>query len=151
MNNHKELIDTSYDLIMDRVFKLKEKEKNMFTDRLKEISDEERNVDTILKINKLGIWSKGLQKGLTSYVKENYDDEREFTDKMNQYEKILTTKNKNVTSQNLQQYLDDYIEEIDAEIEIEREAYDMSNMTEGYDDGNYEGDELEDIDYDEDN
>ena len=150
MTEHKELINTSYDLIMDRIFKLKEKEKNMFTDRLKEISDEERNVDTILKINKLGVWSKGLQKGLTTYVKENYDDERDFTDKMNQYEKILTSKNKNITSNNLQQYLDDYLEEKDAEMEIEREAYDMSAMTEDYDDGNFEGDELEENDYEDD-
>jgi hypothetical protein len=151
MSDHKDLINTSYDLVMDRVFKLKEKEKNMFTDRLKSISDEERNVDTILKINKLGIWSKGLQKGLTTYVKENYDEERDFADKMNQYENTLKSKNKNVTSNNVQQYLDDFLEEMDADMETEREAYDMSDMIEDYDDGNFEGDELEENDYYDDN
>ena len=151
MSEHKNLINTSYDLVMDRVFKLKEKEKNMFTDRLKSISDEERNVDTILKINKLGVWSKGLQKGLTTYVKENYDDERDFADKMNQYEKILTSKNKNITSNNVQQYLDDFLEEMDADLETEKEAYDMSDMIGDYDDGNFEGDELEENDYYDDN
>ena len=150
MNDHKETIDTSYDKIMDRVFKLKEKEKNMLTDRLKEISDEERNVDTILKINKLGVWSKGLQKGLTTYVKENYDDEREFMEKMDEYEKIIKKKNKNITNQNVDQYLDDYLEEIDADEEAEKDAYDMSNMIEDYDDGNFEGDELEYQDYEND-
>jgi hypothetical protein len=146
MNKHKELINTSYDLIMDRIFKLKEKEKNMVTDRLKELTDEARNVDTILKINKLGVWSKGLQKGLTTYVMENYDEERNFMEKMNEYENVLR-KNKNVTDQNIDQYLNDYIENQDNEIEIEKEAYDMSNMVEGYDDGNFEGDEVEENDY----
>ena len=147
MNEHKETIDTSYDKIMDRVFKLKEKEKNMLTDRLKEKSDEERNVDTILKINKLGVWSKGLQKGLTTYVKENYDDERDFMEKMDEYEKIIKNKNKKITDQNVDQYLDDYLEEMDADLEAEKDAYDMSNMIEDYDDGNFEGDELEYDDY----
>ena len=43
--------------------KVKEAEKNTFTDRLKSLTEEERQVDNILKINKLGpIWSKGLRK-----------------------------------------------------------------------------------------
>jgi hypothetical protein len=147
MKNHKSYIDISYDDIMDRIFKLKEKEKNMVTERLKDITDEERDVDTILKINKLGIWSKGLQKGLTTYVKDNYDEERDFMDKMEQYETILKKKNKNITDNNIQQYLDDYIDEIDTEMEVENDAYDMSTMLEDYNDGNYEGDELEENDY----
>jgi hypothetical protein len=148
MNNHKEDVNTSYDIIMDRVFKLKEKEKDLFTDRLQNISDEERNVDTILKINKLGVWSKGLQKGLTTYVKENYDEELEFMNKMNQYENVLRAKNKNVNDQNIEQYMEDYMEEIDNEMDIENEAYDISNMTEDYDDGNFESDEIERDEYD---
>ena len=32
-------------------------------------------------------------------------------------------------------------EELDAEVEIEKEAYDMSNMNEDYTDGNYDLDE----------
>ena len=147
MKKHKELINTSYDLIMDRIFKLKEKEKNMVTDRLKELTDEERNVDTILKINKLGVWSKGLQKGLTTYVMENYDEERNFMEKMNEYENVLRKKNKNVTDQNVNQYMDDFMENLDNEMEIEKDAYNMNNMIEDYDDGNFEGDELEENDY----
>ena len=55
MMGSKKTIDISYENIMDKVFKLKEKEKDTFTDRLQLLTDEERNVDTILKINKLGI------------------------------------------------------------------------------------------------
>jgi hypothetical protein len=77
MSHHKSLIDISYENIMDILFKTKEKEKNTFTDRLEALNDEEREVDTALKINKLGEWNKGLKKGLTQYVAENYDDESE--------------------------------------------------------------------------
>ena len=51
LNNQKDTIDTSYEEIQDRVFKLREKEKDMVTDRLKKMTDEERNTDTILKKN----------------------------------------------------------------------------------------------------
>ena len=80
-------------------------------------------------------------------MKENYDDERDFMEKMDEYEKIIKNKNKKITDQNVDQYLDDYLEEMDADVEAEKEAYDMSNMIEDYDDGNFEGDELEYDDY----
>ena len=62
MESEKNTVDVSYEIILDRVFKLREREKNMITDRLENLTNEDKNVDTILKINKLGIWSKGLQK-----------------------------------------------------------------------------------------
>ena len=140
MREHKEIIDKSYDSIMDKVFKIAEREKDTFTDRLKEMTDEERNVDTILKINKLGVWSKGLQKGLTSYVKETYDDEREMMDKITEIERKV----RNVVDGNVDQYMEDYLQELDAELDAEREAYDISNMTEDFYQGNFESDEIED-------
>ena len=142
MNEYKDTIDVSYQNIQDRIFKLKEKEKIIITDRLEFITDEERDADTILKVNKLGVWSKGLQKGLKTYVKEDYDDEREFMETMMQYEKKVTKK---VSLEEFHDFKDDYLEEIQQEEEIDREAYDMSHMTEDYMDGNdYEGEEVED-------
>ena len=44
------------------MFKLREREKDLVTDRLKMMTDQERDADTILKINKLGMYSKGMQK-----------------------------------------------------------------------------------------
>jgi hypothetical protein len=140
MDKHKDVVDVSYDKVVDRVFKTKEVEKDMITDRLKDLTDEERNADTILKINKLGVWSKGLQKGLTNYVKENYDEEQHFMEKMMQYENKIR-KNTNVVEENVDQYMDDYIEELEVEADIEKDAYDMSNMNEDYTDGNYDLDE----------
>ena len=148
MESHKEVVDVSYDDVLDRVFKLKEREKDIITDRLKVMTDEMRDADTILKVNKLGVWSKGLQKGLTSYVKETYDEEREFMDQMMQYEKQAQRKLKNsdydATSNAF--VLDDFIDEIEREAEIEKEAYDMSGYTEYYMDGQFEGDEVDNYD-----
>ena len=142
LDDQKDIIDISYDNILDRVFKLKEKEKDMITDRLKSMTDEVRDADTILKINKLGVWSKGLQKGLTTYVKETYDEEREFREEMDQIEKTLRNKHKNMDDADLDTLMEDFLDQKETD-DIENEAYDMSNMDENYGDGNYYGDEAE--------
>lgn len=151
MSNHKSDVDTSYELIMDKIFKLKEKEKDTFTDRLKELNDEEREADTILKINKLGVWNKGLQKGLTKYVGEYYDEEIEMDKQQNNKKQKLENmlgKNKNVNDGNMDIYVDDLMEQQEIDDEIDRENYDMSRMTEDYNDGDYDGYENGNDDYD---
>uniref|UniRef100_A0A6C0EDV6 Uncharacterized protein n=1 Tax=viral metagenome TaxID=1070528 RepID=A0A6C0EDV6_9ZZZZ len=145
MRDHKDIIDLSYDKIMDKVFKIKEREKDTFTDRLKSKTKEERNVDTIMKINKLGEWGKGLQKGLTTYVKENYDEERDMMMNITAIERIVR-KNPDVTDENVAQYVDDYLYNQNMDLETEREAYDMTNQIDDYNDGNFEGDEVENWD-----
>ena len=147
MSNEKDIIDISYEEILDRVFKLREKEKDIITDRLKELSNEERDADTILKINKLGVWSKGLQKGLTTYVKETYDEELEFRDEMEKTERNVRKKNKNATNSNIDQYVEDYIEERDIGEDIEREAYDMGYINDDYMDGNVDGNDAPEEEY----
>jgi len=125
MTKHKDIVDLSYDKIMEVVFKSKEREKDTFTDRLQSMTDEERDADTILKINKLGVWSKGLQKGLTTYVKETYDEERDYMEKIAEIETNLR-KNKNVTDGNVEQFLEDYMENADAVEAIDREENDIA-------------------------
>ena len=134
---HKETINISYDTILDRVFKLKEKEKDMVTDRLKFLTDEERDADTILKINKLGVWGKGMQKGLTQYVKETYDDEREFREKMDDVERKIRSQHKNITDNELGDETEDYLQEEATNAAIEKEEYDMTTMRDDYDEGNF--------------
>ena len=145
MDSYKEVVDISYEKIQDKIFKLKGKEKDIITDRLKDMTDEDRDADTILKINKLGVWSKGLQKGLTTYVKENYDEEREFIEQMLQYERKAQKKQPGA---NLETGLDDFIDEVERENEIEREAYDISGYTEDFMDGVFEGDDVDNDHYD---
>jgi hypothetical protein len=142
MNDHKNTIDLSYERIMDLVFKTKEREKDTFTDRLQAKSDEERNVDTILKINKLGVWSKGLQKGLTSYVKEDYDDEREYMEQLAEVERKVM-RNKDATAANADQFVEDFLDEQETAAFIEREEADIGFLTEDYMDGDYQGGEEE--------
>ena len=142
MSDHKDVVDLTYDKIMDNVFKSKEREKDTFTDKLEAMTDEERNVDTILKKNKLGAWGKGLQKGLTTYVPESYDADREYMEKMGEYEKNLK-KNKNITDNNIDQYLDDLLDDENTAKAIDVEEYDMSHFTEDYMDGDDHGQEEE--------
>lgn len=139
LSYEKDTIDISYKEIQDRVFKLKEREKDLVTDRLKRMTDEQRNADTILKINKLGMYSKGMQKGLTMLDKDFYDEERDFRDEMTKAERNIRNKNTDINDDNMDILLDDYMEQQAVEREIEDEAYDMSFMTENYYDGNTDG------------
>jgi hypothetical protein len=157
---------------MDNIFKLKEKEKNKVTDRLKSLTNDERNVDTMLKVNKLGLWNKGLQKGLTQYDKNVYDEEVEDLEDYRQIisnnideqyddgdlnidnedqniniERVLRRDN-NVDNNNIQQYLDDYNEEKRISTEIDEDVYDMSNMNDDYGSGDYDFEGPTDKDYD---
>jgi len=146
MHNQKDTIDTSYEEIQDRVFKLREKEKDDVTDRLKRMTDVERDTDTMLKINKLGMYSKGMQKGLTVLDKDFYDEEQAFRDKMVKAEKMIRKKNPEANDENIDVLLEEYMEQQVTVDGIEEDAYDMSNIGEDYQDGfgaegvcNYDG------------
>jgi len=58
-----------------RLLVAKEKEKNQITDFLKEMSDEQREIENLMKNNKLGKWAKGQSKEIYSYTKDAYDSE----------------------------------------------------------------------------
>ena len=139
MNTEKNTIDTSYEDIQDRVFKLREKEKDLVTDRLKKMTDEARDADTILKANKLGMYSKGMQKGLTALDKDFYDEEQEFRDEMTKAERNIRKKNADATDENMDILLGEYLEQQQTANEIDNEAYDMDYMNETYFDGNTDG------------
>ena len=154
MNTEKNTIDTSYEEIQDRVFKLREKEKDLVTDRLKKMTDEARDADTILKSNKLGMYSKGMQKGLTALDKDFYDEEQEFRDEMTKAERNIRKKNADANDENIDILLGEYMEQQQVDADIDEEAYDMGFMNETYFDGNTDGvgaPEEEYDDYQEDN
>ncbi len=139
LNNQKDAIDTSYEEIQDRVFKLREREKDMVTDRLKKMTDEDRDADTILKINKLGMYSKGMQKGLTVLDKNFYDEEQTFRDEMNKAERKIRRTNADADDGNIDILLSDYMQQKEMDADIDREANDMEYMNETYYDGNTDG------------
>ena len=145
MNSSKDTINISYEKVMDRVFKLKEKEKDTFTDRLRELSDEAREVDTILKINKLGNWNKGLLKGLKEYDPDNYDQEKIVMQNVTELERKIRKSNANVNENNMDLYVEDYAEDMEASNFEENEERNISNMSEDYMDG-YDYNEVEEED-----
>lgn len=136
--NTKQLIDFNYESIMDRVLRSKEKEKEGVTQRLKDMTDESREIDTEFKRHKLGDWGKGLEKGLTQYVKETYDQEREALDKIQILESKLNDKDM-VTDMNKDIYAMDLENQMLKDNEMEEEAYNMSDVL-GENEDEYEND-----------
>jgi uncharacterized metal-binding protein len=66
-------------------------------------------------------------------------------DKITEIErKVRKNGNGNVTNENVEQYMEDYLEQMESDAAIESEAYDISNMTEDFYEGNFESDEIED-------
>lgn len=134
----KDTIDTTYEEIQDKVFKLKEREKDMVTDRLKAMTDEERDADTILKITKQGLYSKGLQKGLTVYDKDFYNEEQILRDEMEKAERKIR-KNKGALDEDIDILVDEYLEDQINAIDIDADAYGIEYLGEDFEDGNYTG------------
>ena len=129
-------INMSYNDIQDKVFRSKEAEKYDFTDRLKDVTDEQRNVDKILKKNKLGpLYSIGLSKGIREYDPENFE-----------HDKIVAEEIAKYLNANPEGDVEDMIEERNIQREIDEDNALNVNNTDDYDDGDPWGDELENND-----
>ena len=146
--NEKDLIDITYEEIQDRVFKLREKEKDMVTDRLKSMTDEARDIDTVLKITKQGLYSKGLQKGFATYDKDFYEEEEQFRDEMEKAERKIRKKNRDATDENMDILVNDYMDQQNVDAGIDKDAYDMDYLNETYYDGNFDGVDAPEEEYD---
>jgi hypothetical protein len=135
----------SYDDVADTVFKLKEAEKYDFTDRLKDLTDENREIDTILKHYKLGpIYSIGLSKGIKEYDIDNFDHDKQVAERVASIQNQLRRKGRIDVDQDAQ--IDEAIDDMNLEQEIEMDnAMDM-NPTDDFDDGDPWGDEVENRD-----
>ena len=140
MMRSKKTINVSYDDIQDKVFKLKEAEKYDFTDKLKDMSEEARVVDTILKHNKLGpLYSLGMSKGIKEYDPDHFEHDKKIAENVAKIQNKL--KKRGVMGDDMD--LEDAIEEMTTEREINLDiAMDM-NQTDDYDDGDPWGDEAE--------
>jgi hypothetical protein len=141
MMRSKKTINVSYQDIADRVFKLKEAEKYDFTDKLKNISDEARAVDTILKHYKLGpLYSLGTSKGIKEYDADHFEYDKKIAENVAKIQNKLKKQGRDDVD------FDDAVDEYEAEREIDMDnAMDM-NPTDDYNDGDPWGDELDDRD-----
>ena len=133
---------------MNSVFKEKIIEKNNITDRLSSLNIEERKVNTTLKINKLGEWGKGLNKGLVVYDKDVYEDEiEEMKQIMNIETQIRETQKINESYMNNKDLNDFKNEEQNT---IENEDNELNNLSRFQEDffNYYDGEELDQDDLD---
>ena len=70
INQTKKISDTTYEEVISRIYVAKRTEKDNFTLRLRDMSKEERRVDTVFKLHKIGLYNRGMQKSLTTYTGE---------------------------------------------------------------------------------
>ena len=137
MMKTKKSIDLSYDKLDDLIFKLKEAEKYTFTDRLRDLDDEQREVENVLKIYKLGVWSTGLSKGIREYDPENYEHEKEVSRRIAEIQNGL--RRNGAIDENMD--LDDALEDMDAEAFADADELQMADIGEDYEDGDPYGEE----------
>jgi len=144
MMKSKETINVSYNDVEDRVFKLKEAEKYDFTDRLKSVTEEEREVDNILKHHKLGaLYSIGLSKGIKSYDPDNFEHDKMVAEKVSEIQNKLKRNGALVQDNDFD--LDEVLNEEQLEKDIATDLAGDFNQSDDYDDGDPWGDEREDF------
>jgi hypothetical protein len=141
MLTHKLTVNVSYSYIMENVFKIQRAETRTFTERLESLNDDEREADTALKILKLGKWNKGLQKSLTVYNKDLVDEDTMANNERYQgIERAIRLNKRNVDVADMDQAVEDYLEEQNAEEQDQLELG-MGGIGEDYYDGDPYGDE----------
>jgi len=143
MMKSKKIIDVSYDKVEDIIFKLKEAEKYTFTDRLKDLDDDQRAVDNILKVYKLGVWSTGLTKGIKQYDPENYEHEKEVSKRIAEIQNKLK-RNVNLDERNMENDLDDALDDLEAQDFVDTDELQLKDIGEDYDNGDPYGEERDD-------
>ena len=139
LHKMKSSIDYSHKEVMDKVLRAKEREKDLIVDKLKQMTDEQRDIENYFKRAKIGRWGKGLTKGLVQYVPEDYDEERMEIERQALIEREAG-KLHMVTEMNKEIFMLDVEEDMRTANEIEAEEYDLSYMGED-DDDQYEPDE----------
>jgi hypothetical protein len=126
----KSTVDVTYTELHDKVFKASKQEKKTITNRFEAMSQEERNVEFMLKKYKMGMWNVGEETGIYKYDAKTYD--REVTGAM-----AANT----MDVDELRAYDDAQADEA-----ADTEAFDISGLDEDYTDGVYYA---EDAAYDE--
>ena len=134
--NDKSVINENYESLMEKVLRSKEKEKDDITYAFKEMNDNERDIQNILKNNKLERWSKGLQKGLVKYNKSTYEEESTMMENQALLD-IKRGRKPNMTDEDL---LDE--DDEDARIEDEENEIHFQGDAENEDFDDLDGDEF---------
>ena len=151
---NKEIIDCDSTMIMSKILRSKETEKDKITKTFKNLSEEERRAENELKNHKLGKWGKGLQKGLTQYVQATYDEERDEMDQEQMEQdkieqqaiiNLILASQEGVTDENRNIYQTDMEDDERIDQEIANDEYNLDNLLDREEFGN----EFQDQDDDE--
>lgn len=87
MMDSKRKINITYESINEAVFKNRELEKNLFTERLATMTQEERDIDTTLKGLKLGMYGLGQTKALRFYDQDQFEEDKKLNESIAKLEK----------------------------------------------------------------
>ena len=130
----KKILNVSKEKINKSVMKSKVKEKFEITNKLKNLSDEQRKIEDTMKNLKLGKWRMGQTRALFEYDENQYDKEREEMDKIILQE-LMVGKNDDVTMENREIYMMDYLENTLRENQLQAEELALDEREEGDRDG----------------
>lgn len=142
--DNKSTINLSYEEIMKKVNRSKQREKQSIIEYLGNMSKEERKVEELFKMYKLGRWNVGQQKGLVSYDKQTY--ERERSELLVQLQEDENTKQYEMVSEMRREIFELEKDEEEQQNEFyDQEANDIAELDEDYRDGNYYAEDLEEM------
>ena len=135
MQTYKGALNYSNKDVIEKVLKAKEKEKNKITTRLGDLTVEEREIENIMKNQRLGEWGLGQTKALFVYDQEQYNKERRELEKDTLIE-LKMGRNDDVTDMNREIYKLDEVQETDVSNRINAEVYALNTIAEDDDMGN---------------
>jgi len=136
----KKILNMNNEMIMERILKIREKEKNRMTKNFEDLSIRQREIEKIMMNHRLGEWSVGLTRALYVYDEDQYEKERERLEK-DALEEIKQGKMGADTEMTQSIYKLDLIAEGQAEEASWKEAFDISDLPDDDDYGERDGDE----------
>ena len=139
-DENKSTFDMSYEDIMKKVNRAKDKEKNRIVSYFGKISIEDRKVEDAFKSYKLGRWNVGQQKGLFQYDPNTYQRER---DEMIAEVSDITE----IEIESLDIYELDKLDELQEMDDYNRDTYDFQNLAEDFDDGDFYPEDRDDDEF----
>ena len=87
MMESKYKVNISYESVSNNIFKNSEFEKNLVTERLANMTQEQRDVDTTLKGLKLGMYGIGESKALRFYDEDQFEEDKKLNEAIAKLEK----------------------------------------------------------------
>ena len=135
--DNKDAVDMSYEQIIRKVNRSKDKEKSRILAYFHDMTQTERNIEFAMKENKIGRWNVGQQKGLFQYDPKTYERERsEMIAELYDEKSDMA----DVPVDALDIFELDKLDAVAAAVDDEgytRDTYDFQELDEDYDDGDY--------------